>query len=124
MIVRLTRIQVLILMLTTVATIIAMMSGQIRPLGVVLGGGAAWLDFVAIKGLASLMVARKTKLEGVVPLAMLKSGVLLAIPGVALFLPGALVDGPSFALGVTALPLAIVADACLPTMGTARRRKA
>jgi hypothetical protein len=46
--------------------------------------------------------------------------VLLAIPGVALFLPGTLVDGPSFALGVTALPAAIVLDACVPVVGDPR----
>jgi hypothetical protein len=117
---RLARIQVLILAITTVTTIVAMAIGHVRPLGVVLGGGAVWLDFVAIRGLASYMVARRSKLQGVVSLAIAKSAVLLAVPGIALFLPGTLVDGASFALGVTALPVAIVLDACIPVVGDAR----
>lgn len=120
MIVRLARIEILILVIATVTTVAAMTWGSIRPLGVVLGGGTAWLDFVAIKGLAGIMLARGTKPEGLVPLAMTKSAMLLAVPAVALFVPGTLVDGTSFAIGVTALPLAIVADACWPVMGDAR----
>jgi hypothetical protein len=39
---------------------------------------------------------------------------LLAIPATALLLPAALVDGVSFAIGVTALPAAVVVDAFRP----------
>jgi hypothetical protein len=55
----------------------------------------------------------------VVPLALLKSLALIAIPAGALALPANVIDGPSFAVGVTMLPLAIVIDACAPSVARA-----
>ena len=111
---RLQRIQLLVLALTSVLTGLAFSSGISRPLGIVLGGGAAWLDFVVIRTLAAVMLDRNPSLHHVVPMAFLKSIALLAVPAVALLLPRSVVDGVSFGLGVTTLPAAVVLDALLP----------
>ncbi len=108
---RLARIQTAILALTASFSVAALVSAATLPFGVVLGGAAAWLDFVVIKSLASAMLVRRPSPSHVVPMALTKSLVLVAVPGCALFLPATLVDGVSFALGVTTLPLAIVIDA-------------
>lgn len=108
---RLARIQTVMLILTASFAAVALVSGASLPGGIVLGGAAAWLDFVVIKSLASVMLLRRPSPAHVVPMALTKSLALVAVPGCALFLPGTLVDGVSFALGVTTLPLAIVIDA-------------
>ena len=113
---RLARIQGLVLSLTTVMAVIAFCSGLTRPLGIVLGGIAAWLDFVVIKGLAAAMIARRPAKAHLLPMALAKSLVLVAVPACALFLPTSVVSGVSFALGVTALPASIVIDAFLPSV--------
>ena len=110
---RLNRIQGLVLSLTTLMTLVALASDLTTPLGIVFGGMAAWLDFVVIKGLAAALVAHSPARAHIVPLAVAKSFVLVSIPAIALFLPSTLVSGMSFAIGVTALPAAIVLDACL-----------
>ena len=110
---RLNRIQGLVLSLTTLMTLVTLVSGLTTPLGIVFGGMAAWLDFVVIKGLAAALVAHSPARAHIVPLAVAKSFVLVSIPAIALFLPSTLVSGMSFAIGVTALPAAIVLDACL-----------
>jgi hypothetical protein len=114
MIRRLDRIQRLVLCLTTALAATATWSGVVPAVGVVLGGAAALLDFVVLRGLGAAMLARHPAKAHLVPLAMSKSLALIAVPGVALALPTSLVDGMSFALGVTTLPVAIVADALLP----------
>ncbi len=111
--VRLNRIQGLVLSITTIVAVIALTVGFTTPFGIVLGGMAAWLDFVVIRGLVAAMLARKPAKEHIVPMALAKSLVLVTVPAVALLLPGSLVSGVSFAIGVTALPAAIVIDACL-----------
>jgi len=108
---RLARIQTAMLALTASFAAVALVSGASLPVGIVLGGAAAWLDFVVIKSLASAMLIRRPSPAHVVPMALTKSLALVAVPGCALFLPATLVDGVSFALGVTTLPLAIVIDA-------------
>jgi hypothetical protein len=111
---RLNRIQGLVLSLTTLMTLVALASGLTTPLGIVFGGMAAWLDFVVIKGLgAAALVAHSPAKAHIVPLAVAKSFVLVSVPAIALFLPGTVVSGMSFAIGVTALPAAIILDACL-----------
>ena len=115
--VRLNRIQGLVLSLTTLITLIALASGVTTPLGVVLGGAAAWLDFMVIKGLGTALVAHKPARAQIVPMAVVKSLVLVSAPAIALFLPSSVVTGTSFAIGVTALPAAIVIDACLAVPG-------
>jgi hypothetical protein len=114
MIRRLDRIQTLVLCLTTALAVVAMGTGVMPPLGIVLGGAAAWLDFVVLRGLGAAMLARRPAKAHLVPLAMSKSLALIAVPAIALLLPSSLVDGISFALGVTTLPTAIVADALVP----------
>jgi hypothetical protein len=111
MIFRLARIQTAMLALTASFAAAALVSGASLPVGIVLGGAAAWLDFVVIKSLASTMLVRRPSPAHVVPMALTKSLALVAVPGCALFLPASVVDGVSFALGVTTLPLAIVIDA-------------
>lgn len=108
---RLVRIQNLVLSLTAVLAVGSLVSGLALPLGIVLGGAAAWLDFVVIRSLASAMLVRRPSVAHVVPMALAKSFVLVAIPGCALWLPSSLVDGVSFAIGVTTLPLSVVVDA-------------
>ena len=111
---RLLRIEGLILSLTTVAAagMFAVEGG--RPLGVVLGGGAALLDFVLIRMLVAAALSRRPSPALAFPLAFAKTALLVAIPAAALLLPAGLVDGVSFAVGVTTLPVAIVADALWP----------
>ncbi len=111
---RLARIQGLVLSLTTAMALVALCSGLTRPVGIVLGGLAAWLDFVVIKGLGAAMIARRPTTAHILPMALAKSFVLVAVPASALFLPASVVDGVSFAIGVTALPVSIVIDAFLP----------
>lgn len=111
MTVRLVRIQTAMLTFTASLAGLALVSGVSLPFGIVLGGAAVWLDFVVIKSLAAAMFARRPSTAQIVPMALTKSLVLVAVPGAALFLPPTLVDGVSFAIGVTTLPLAVVADA-------------
>jgi len=114
---RLDRIQWFVLSLTTLMTLIALASGFATPLGIVVGGIAAWLDFVVIRGLATALVTHSPTKAHIVPLALAKSFVLVSIPAIALFLPRTVVSGMSFAIGVTILPAAIVLDACLAVPG-------
>ena len=107
------RIQRLVLSLTTLMTLVTLVSGLTTPLGIVFGGMAAWLDFVVIRGLAAALVAHSPAKAHIAPLAVAKSFVLVSVPAIALFLPGTVVSGMSFAIGVTALPAAIILDACL-----------
>jgi len=112
---RLLRIQGLVLSLTTGLALAALCSGITPPFGIVLGGLAAWLDFVVIKGLASAMIVRRPTTAHILPMALAKSFVLVAVPASALFLPTSVVSGVSFAVGVTTLPAAVVIDAFLPS---------
>jgi hypothetical protein len=118
---RLIRIEGLILSLTTLAVACALVIGGVRPLGIVLGGGAAFLDFVLIRVLVEAAVSRPRGVAWAVPLAFAKSILLVAVPASVLLLPTALIDGVSFALGVSTLPVAIVADAFLPLPPTRGR---
>lgn len=111
---RLGRIEGLILSLTTVAAVVALALDGGRPLGIALGGAAAYLDFVLIRVLVGTALSRRPSPALAVPLALAKSLLLVAIPATALLLPADLIDGVSFALGVSALPAAIVTDALLP----------
>jgi hypothetical protein len=111
---RLIRIEWLITTLTLVASAAALASGVARPFGVAIGGAAALLDFTMIRRLGAAALARHTPLGRIVSMALAKSLLLLAIPATALLLPHSLVDGVSFAIGVTTLPVAVVVDACLP----------
>jgi hypothetical protein len=110
---RLKRIQTLVLLVTTASALFAAWSGLSLPTGIVIGGFAAWLDFVVIKELASAMLVRRPSAAHIVPMALAKSLVLVAVPAVALLLPTSSIDGVSFAIGVTALPVAVVIDACI-----------
>lgn len=118
---RLTRIEILVLTLTTLAAASALALGGVRPFGIVLGGGAALLDLILIRLLATEALLRRPAPSRIVPLALAKSLVLLAIPALALLLPRGLVDGLSFAVGVSALPLAVVVEAFLPEPVPAER---
>ena len=111
---RLARIEILTLSLATLAAATAYGFGCFRPTGIALGGGAAVLDFLLIRKLATAALRRRAPVTRVVPLALAKSLVLLAVPALALLLPPAVVDGVSFAVGVSALPSAVVMDALLP----------
>ena len=111
---RLARIELLITSLTLAAAATALALGIARPLGVALGGGAALLDFAMIRRLGSAMLVRRIGLQRVMSMALIKSIVLLAVPAAALLLPNSLIDGVSFAIGVTTLPVAVVLDACMP----------
>ena len=113
---RLVRIEALVLSLTTVLAMVALCSGLTRPLGIVLGGTAVWLDFVVIRGLATAMIARRPATAHLLPMGLAKSFVLVAVPAFALFLPTSVVDGVSFAVGVTALPASVMIDAFLPAV--------
>jgi hypothetical protein len=116
---RLTRIEFLITSVTLGLVALASATGVARPLGIALGGGAALLDFALIRRLAAAALRRRPAPSWVMPMALVKSLVLLAVPALALLLPPSVVDGVSFAIGVTALPAAVVLEACLPV---ARRR--
>ena len=111
---RLNRIEVVTLTLVIMAAVTGQVLGIVRPLGVAMGGGAAVLDFVILRRLAMAALLRRGSVRRIVPLALAKSLVLLAIPAFALLLPVGLVDGISFATGVSALPSAIVIDVLLP----------
>lgn len=111
---RLRRIELLVTGLTGTAIVIALASRSLRPFGIALGGGAALVDFEVIRRLAAIAMARRPHVSHIVPLALAKSLALIAIPAGALLLPASLVDGVSFAVGVTALPVAIVIDALTP----------
>ena len=111
---RLLRIELLVLSLTTVATVVAAASEVVRPLGIAFGGGMALLDLWVIRRLGAAALGRQAAVGRLVPLAFVKSLALLAVPAVALWLPSRMIDGVSFALGVTALPVAIVLDALTP----------
>ncbi len=111
---RLARIELLITSLTLLAAACALVVGAPRPLGIALGGGAAALDFAMIRRLGAAALVRRVPLQRMVSMALVKSVVLLAVPATALLLPRSLVDGVSFAIGVTTLPIAVVLDACLP----------
>lgn len=115
---RLTRIEFFIASITLMLAAAAHATGVGLPLGIAFGGGAAWLDFVLIRKLASAALVRRPPMSQVVSMALLKSVVLLAVPAAALLLPSSLIDGVSFAAGVTALPLAVMLDASLsvPTL--------
>src|SRR6185503_13027865 len=118
MTVRLTRIEFFIVLITVVLAALALATGVARPLGIAFGGAAAWLDFVLIRKLAVAALVRRPPMSQVVSMAVVKSLVLLAVPAAGLLLPNSLIDGVSFAAGVTALPLAVVLDAslALPTL--------
>jgi len=117
---RLKRIQGLVLLLSVLIAALARSAGLAVPTGILIGGLAAWLDFVVIKELGSAMLVRRVSKAHVVPLAFAKSLALILVPACALVLPTSVIDGVSFAVGVTTLPLAIVIDACLgvPAMQT------
>lgn len=117
---RLARIELLITSLTILLIAGASTTGVVRPLGIALGGGAVLLDFVLIRRLAGAALARRPALSRVVPMALMKSIVLVAVPALALWAPSTSIDGVSFAIGVTTLPAAVVLDACWPV--AARRR--
>ena len=111
---RLHRIEFLTLTLVIAAAAAGHLLGVFRPMGVALGGGAAVLDFFILRRLAAAALLRGGSIKRIVPLALAKSLVLVAIPALALLLPTGLVDGISFAIGVSALPSAIVAEVLLP----------
>jgi hypothetical protein len=113
---RLARIELLMISLTATAAVATLALGMTRPLGIVLGGGAALLDFTMIRRLGAAALVRRAPLSRVVSMALTKSVVLLAVPAAALLLPREVVDGISFAIGVTTLPIAVVIDACLPVV--------
>jgi len=115
---RLKRIQALMTSLIVIAGASAHASGSTPVSGVLIGGLAVWLDFVVIKKLAGAMLIRGVATSFIVPMALAKSLVLVSVPAVALLLPRSLVDGVSFAIGVTTLPMAVVIDACLPVPTT------
>jgi hypothetical protein len=112
---RLARIERLIVGVTVFAAVATAAAGVCRAGGVLLGGTAALVDFVLIRRLASLAIGRRRVPVRLVPMALAKSAVLLIAPAAALLLPPWIVDGVSFAVGVTALPMAIVLDALLPS---------
>lgn len=109
---RLKRIQSLVLFLSAFCAVGAQLSGLTPATGVLVGGFAVWLDFVVIKELAGAMLVRNVPRRHLVPMAMAKTLALILVPAMALLLPHTVVDGVSFAVGVTTLPLAVVIDAC------------
>jgi hypothetical protein len=111
---RLDRIEGLVLTLTSAGAGTSLALGVGRPLGIVLAGAAAWLDFVLIRRLATAALVRRPAVSRLVPMALAKSLLLILVPAAALHLPPTVVDGWSFAVGVSCLPLAIVLDAALP----------
>lgn len=113
MTVRLLRIQVLLAMLTTMLVLGSAWMRLCSPVGIGLGATAAWLDLVVIKNLGLAMLSGRVAKRHVASLTLAKSFVLLAVPACALLLPASIVDGVSFAIGVTTLPAAVVIDALL-----------
>ena len=111
---RLDRIETLILSMAAAAAVLAGVLGVSRPAGIALAGGAAWLDFVLIRRLGAAMLEQRPSPALLVPMALAKSLILVGLGAGAMFLPPELIDGLSFAIGVSALPLAIVLDAALP----------
>lgn len=111
---RLRRIELAIIALTATAVAISVASETLRPLGVAAGGATALLDFVVIRLLVTAAFARRPSVSRAIPLAFAKSVALVLIPAAALLLPAGLIDGRSFAVGVTMLPLAVVVDALTP----------
>jgi hypothetical protein len=111
--IRLKRIPGLVLLLTAASATFAAGSGLTVPSGIVLGGLAAWFDFFVIREMAGAMLVSRPAPTHILPMALAKSLVLVTVPAVALLLPTSLVNGVSFAIGVTTLPVAIVLDACL-----------
>jgi hypothetical protein len=111
--IRLNRIPSLMVCFTAFVAVMSLATGLTRPVGIILGGLAAWFDFVVIKRLAAALIARRPATTHLVPLAFAKSIVLVSVPAIALFLPSTVVDGVSFAIGVTTLPVAVVVDAFL-----------
>jgi hypothetical protein len=111
---RLARIELLMTSLTLGAAATALALGVARPLGIALGGAAALLDFAMIRRIGAAALVRRVPFQRVVSMALVKSLVLLGVPAAALLLPSSVVDGVSFAIGVTTLPVAVVVDACLP----------
>lgn len=116
---RLARIQTVTLALTAMSVAVALGAGNLRPLGIGLGGGSAALSFFILRRLAAAALVRRPPLSRVVALALLKSLLLVLVPAAGLLLPGTLVDGVSFAVGVSALPVAILLEAFRP--GTEER---
>lgn len=110
---RLRRIETLVFALSAICALGAALSKLTPASGIVIGGFAVWLDFVVIRELATAMLTRNVAKSHLVPMALAKSLALILVPALALFLPSSVVDGVSFAIGVTTLPLAIVLDACL-----------
>ncbi len=110
---RLKRIQALVLLSTVVASLIAQRSALACPSGIAIGGLAAWLDFVVIKRLAAMILVRQVTKSHLVSMAFAKSLILVLVPASALLLPASVVDGVSFAIGVTMLPASIVIDTFL-----------
>ena len=110
---RLRRIPTMTLGITVSMAVGAALIGRIPGTGILIGGLAACLDFVVIRELGSAMLARNVARGHLVPMALAKSFALILVPAMALSLPSDVVDGISFAVGVTALPTAIVADAWL-----------
>lgn len=110
---RLRRIETLVLVLSAICALGAGLSKLTPAAGVVIGGFAVWLDFVVIRELATGMLTRNVPKSHLLPMALAKSLALILVPALALFLPSRVVDGVSFAIGVTTLPLAIVVDACM-----------
>ena len=116
---RLPRIEMLIVAFTTVAAAAALVLGGARPLGIGLGGAAAWLDFALLHQLGKAALVRRPRLAWLAPMAIAKSLLLVLIPATALLAPPGYVDGVSFAVGVTMLPVAIVVDCVLPVTAVA-----
>lgn len=106
--------------MATLAVVMAACSGRVLPLGIMIGGAAAWLDFVIIRRLGGIALGRGTPRAHIAPLALMKSVILMVVPAAALLMPAHLVDGVSFAIGVSTLPAAIVIDALLPLSGVRR----
>lgn len=112
MILRLRRIQSLVVFLSALCAVGARSSGLMPATGVLVGGFAVWLDFVVIRELVGAMLVRSVPRGHLVPMAMAKTLALVLVPAMALLLPRTIVDGVSFAIGVTTLPLAVMIDAC------------
>jgi hypothetical protein len=111
---RLARIELRILALTTIAAGASLAFGVARPLGIVLAGAIAWLDFVLLRRLGAAALVRRPPVSRLVPMALAKSLLLVSLAAAALLVPHGPIDGLSFAIGVTTLPLAIVLEATLP----------
>jgi hypothetical protein len=116
---RLARIQMLIVVVTVLAVAAAIGVGIGRPIGIALAGAVVFVDFVVLRGLAAAVLIRRPRTPTLVGLALAKSLLLLVVPAAAVLLPPTVIDGASFAAGVSALPIAIVLDAFLGTPAVA-----